>query len=70
MLCKNCEYFKIDYEPQRICGQIVDFGRASCKKHNLVTDFSTHSKFETLYCVEEKENNNGKFKNDCEQSVQ
>lgn len=56
-LCKDCEHFHIDYEPQKIGGQMVDFGRASCKKHNLVTDFRTHSKFETLSCVEESENN-------------
>jgi len=54
MLCKDCEHFKIDIEPQRIGGQLVDWGRASCKKHNLVVDFTTHGKFKTLSCVEEE----------------
>ena len=55
MLCKDCEYFCIDYEPQRIGGECLDWGRASCKKYNLVTDFRTHSKFKKLSCIEEKE---------------
>ena len=49
-LCKDCEYFKISYEPQRIGRQLVDWGQAKCEKYNLVTDFRSHSKFNTLTC--------------------
>lgn len=48
-LCKDCEFFKIDYEPVRG----IDFGRASCKKHNLVTAFLDRRKFRTLGCIED-----------------
>lgn len=48
-LCKDCEHFRIDYEPVRG----IDFGRASCKKHNLVTAFSDRRKFKTLGCIED-----------------
>lgn len=57
MLCKDCEYFKILYEPQIIGGQMMDWGKAICKKHNLETDFITHHKFKKLSCIE---NNEGK----------
>lgn len=51
-LCKDCPHFHIDYEP--IKG--VDFGRASCDKYDLITDFLDHRKFKRLTCVEyEKE---------------
>lgn len=29
-------------------------GEAVCDKHNLITDFRTKKKFETLRCVEEE----------------
>lgn len=48
-LCKNCPYFKVDYEPLKD----VDFGRASCSKHDLITDFLDYRKFERLICIEE-----------------
>ena len=48
-LCKDCEFFKIDYEPVRG----IDFGRASCMKHNLVTAFLDRRKFRTLGCIED-----------------
>ena len=48
-LCKDCEFFQIDYEP--VMG--IDFGRASCKKHNLVTAFLDRRKFQTLGCIED-----------------
>ena len=51
MLCKDCPHFHIDYPP--IKG--VDFGRASCDKHDLITDFIDMRKFGTLKCVEEEE---------------
>lgn len=48
MLCKDCPHFHIDYPP--IKG--VDFGRASCDKYDLITDFLDKRKFKTLECVE------------------
>ena len=47
-LCKDCPHFHIDYQPMKD----VDFGRASCKKYDLVTDFLSMRKFNTLECVE------------------
>ena len=54
MLCKDCEHFRIKWEPQKIGGRCVDWGQAECKKHDLVTDFKTHSKFEKLSCIEDE----------------
>jgi len=54
MRCKDCKYFNIKYEPQRIGGELVDWGQAECTKHNLVADFLDHRKFEWLSCVEGK----------------
>lgn len=53
MLCKNCEHFRIECDPQIIGGECWDFGRATCSKYNLVTEFRTRHKFETLSCVED-----------------
>ena len=50
MLCKDCEHFHIDYHP--IKG--ADFGRASCRKYNLITDFRDMRKFQWMYCVDDK----------------
>ena len=49
-LCKNCEYFHIrmEYENE------YNWGTAECKKHNLVTDFRSKKKFETLSCIEDE----------------
>ena len=58
MLCKDCEHFKILYEPYKICGELIDWGKAVCEKHELETDFITHKKFETLSSIE------GGIKND------
>lgn len=52
MKCKDCEYFRIDYEPYRYIGSHTELGQASCTKHNLVTNFASKKKFETLSCVE------------------
>lgn len=52
MHCKDCQYFKILYEPIRTTGALWDLGRAKCEKHNLITDFANHGKFERLECVE------------------
>ena len=51
-LCKDCEYFEIKYEPYKVAGCYTEWGQAECKKHNLVTDFKSHKKFESLECVE------------------
>ena len=50
MLCKDCPHFHIDYPPIKN----IDFGRASCDKYDLITDFIDMKKFETLKCVEEE----------------
>ena len=46
MLCKDCEYFKIEYQP--IKG--FDFGRARCTKYDVITDFRDERKFKWLSC--------------------
>lgn len=51
--CKDCEHFRIDYEPYRYIGAHTELGQASCGKHNLVVNFATKKKLETLSCVEE-----------------
>ena len=51
MLCKDCKYFKIDYQPIKD----FDFGRASCTKHNLITDFADKRKFKWLTCIEDED---------------
>lgn len=51
MLCKDCQHFEIQMEPMKD----VDFGLARCKKHNLVTEFLNHKKFDWLECAEEDE---------------
>lgn len=50
MLCKDCPHFHIDYPPLKG----LEMGRASCDKHNLVTDFLDKRKFKTLECVEKE----------------
>lgn len=57
MNCKDCDYFHINYEPMKVGKSIYDLGRASCKKYNLVTDFSNNRKINRLKCVDEGENN-------------
>lgn len=56
MLCKDCEHFKItcQYENE------YNWGEAICEKYNLITDFRSKKKFETLKCVEDE---NGKVVN-------
>ena len=50
-LCKDCEHFHIlcEYENP------YEWGEAVCEKHNLITDFRSRKKFETLCCIEEEE---------------
>ena len=50
MLCKDCPHFNIRMEYENI----YNWGMAECKKHNLVTDFRSKKKFDTLSCVEEE----------------
>jgi len=47
-LCKDCEHFHIlcEYENP------YEWGEAVCEKHNLITDFRSKKKFETLCCIE------------------
>ena len=52
MKCKDCEYFRIAYEPLGKGKNKMDWGRAECTKHNLITDFRNHGKFERLKCIE------------------
>jgi hypothetical protein len=55
MICKDCPHFRIDYPPLKG----VDFGRASCDKHNLITNFLDKRKFKSLKCVEEEGDSDG-----------
>ncbi len=48
MTCDKCKYFKILYEPSRTASILWDMGRATCKKHNLIMDFTNHGKFKRL----------------------
>lgn len=54
-LCKDCPHFHIDYPPLKG----LDMGRASCDKHDLVTDFLDKRKFKRLECVEKERRNDG-----------
>ena len=57
-LCKDCEHFHIKWKPKRYEGLYTDFGQAACDKYDLVVDFRTNKKFNTLYCIEEETNDN------------
>lgn len=52
MKCVDCSYFLIAYEPIKADGGYWDFGRAECKKYDLVTDFYSRSKLNKLECVD------------------
>ena len=54
-LCKDCEHFHIlcEYESP------YAWGEATCEKHNLITDFRSKKKFETLRCIEEEGKGDG-----------
>ena len=49
-LCKDCPHFQITAEYRNK----YEWGEAICKKHNLITEFRTKKKFETLECVEKE----------------
>jgi len=53
--CKDCEYFEILYPPERIGGQLVDWGKLHCKKYDLVTDYHGKQKIERMECWKEDE---------------
>lgn len=50
--CWECSHFKIQYEPLHGIGELYDFGRAKCEKHDLIVDFLDHRKLKKLECVE------------------
>ena len=52
MKCIECPHFIIIYEPIKADNGYWDLGRAICRKHDLVTDFSHHGKLKRLECVE------------------
>ena len=51
-LCKDCDYFEILYEPYRPGGVLLDWGKAHCKKHDMVLDFANHRKINRIECIE------------------
>ena len=48
-LCKDCPHFHIRCEYKNP----YEWGEAVCDKYNLITDFRTKKKFETLECVKQ-----------------
>ena len=48
-MCENCKYFSIAYEPFG-----YEWGRAVCKKYDLITDFKDHRKIKRLTCAIDK----------------
>lgn len=46
--CKECEHFKILEEPDG-----MNWGRAECKKHDLVIDYRNARRLNRLTCVED-----------------
>ena len=53
--CKDCPHFHIRQMP--IKGW--DLGMAECRKYNMVVDFASMRKVNTLECVEDKREDNG-----------
>ena len=47
--CKDCEHFKIIEQPE-----IYDWGRAECKKHELIVEFKNKRMINRLTCVEDR----------------
>ena len=47
MNCKDCEHFKIVYQPM----MPWDTGLAVCEKYNLKCDFSSQRKLNRLTCT-------------------
>lgn len=64
MKCIDCPHFKIEYEPIKADEGYRDLGRAVCKKHNLITDFATRRKLNSLECWER----GGKHENKADNS--
>lgn len=55
MNCKDCEYFKVAYNPM----MPYDMGLAVCEKYNLECDFSSERKLNRLTCIEKMSEENG-----------
>ena len=55
MLCKDCPHFHIRAQYK----DVYNWGEAVCDKYDLITDFRTKKKFETLRCVEEEGEQDG-----------
>ena len=66
MRCENCEYFKVMYAPQIICGECWDFGKAECRKHNLEVDFRNYGKIRRLTCIEDRDEKKRKISEEVE----
>lgn len=50
MRCIECPHFQIEYDPWKG----IDFGKATCKKHDLVIDYISKRQLRRLECVEMK----------------
>ena len=48
MRCMECPHFRIEYDPWKG----VDFGKALCKKHDLMCDYVSNQQLKRLECVE------------------
>lgn len=46
-LCKDCPHFHIQCEYKNP----YEWGEAFCDKYDLITDFRTKNKFQTLNCI-------------------
>lgn len=53
MKCKDCKHFNVRQEPLKNGRITWDFGMAECKKYNLIIEFRTHAKLNSLECVED-----------------
>ena len=54
MKCVDCTHFRILYDPIGKATDIWDFGRAKCKKYDLIVDFASKRKLNKLECWEEQ----------------
>ena len=54
MKCRDCEHFKVLYEPMRTGMGYTELGQAHCDKHDMVVDFMSYGKLNKLECVEEQ----------------
>lgn len=54
MLCKDCEHFRIRYEPLKVGKDIWDFGMAQCDKYQMVVEFASRRKINKLKCIDDE----------------